>query len=102
MVNTFLATKNVGSPWDSRSLVSGRARHILRTRSSCRSLIPDVLDLPIQEFRGALKLFHAVEAVFDGDPAVEAGGFQRCEHGGKVVDSGADLTVDELGVVGDS
>jgi hypothetical protein len=41
IANTFFFTKNVGSPCESFSHVSGSARHSRRTRSACFS--PDAM-----------------------------------------------------------
>src|SRR6266699_4346230 len=40
MANTFLRTKKVGSPCESFSMVSGKARQIRRTLSRCFSPLP--------------------------------------------------------------
>src|SRR5215471_11432452 len=39
MAKTFLRTKNVGSPWESFSIVSGNELQIRRTRCSCFKLM---------------------------------------------------------------
>ncbi len=52
-------------------------------------------DLPLQEIDTASELLHAIDAVFDADPAVEAFALQFGEDGIVVVEALADLAVTE-------
>ena len=60
------------------------------------------VDIGLKEAGGALQLFDTGDAVFDADPTVEADALQNGEDRVEVDDAGADLAVDELGVVGDA
>ena len=60
---------------------------------------PVLCDLFLQELHAPRKLLHAIDAVFDADPAVEAFALQLGEDGVIVVEALADLAVAEaLGV----
>src|SRR5277367_3754300 len=63
---------------------------------------PILLHLPAQKGHALAQLLHAVNAVFDADPAVEADSRQRAENGVVVVQALADRAMPQPAGIADA